>query len=94
MSVGGEGMRLHVWLEQARRADGSRWTQASFGAAVGVTQQVISRWADGKAIPRRHSMTAILRITGGDVTEADFYAQANEYAQANAGGGAGAQSAA
>lgn len=84
-------MRLHEFLDTVARADGSKWTQATFGAAVGVRQQIVSRWCEGKAIPRRHSMNAILRVTNGTVTAADFYAQANDYATARGSEAAGAE---
>lgn len=73
-------MRLQQFLDTVPRPNGRAWTQATFGEAVGVRQQAVSRWCEGKAIPRRHHMNAILRITGGVVAEADFYAQANDCA--------------
>jgi transcriptional regulator with XRE-family HTH domain len=48
-------------------------TQAEFGQRAQVRQQVVSRWAQGFAIPRPAFMAAIGRLTQGKVQPADFY---------------------
>lgn len=61
-------MRLGLWIDQMG------YTQAEFGELVRAPQQVVSKWCSGRAIPRRHHMEAVVRVTQGEVTEADFYA--------------------
>ncbi len=46
--------------------------QKAFAASVGFTQQSVSHWASGAAIPRRGAMAKIFKATNGAVAANDF----------------------
>lgn len=54
-------------------------TLDAFGALVGATKGMISKWETGKAVPRRHFIERIVAVTNGEVSAADLMLlQANE----------------
>jgi len=48
-------------------------TQAEVAAALGVSQGLISSWANGDRIPTKENMQRIVAYTGGAVMPNDFY---------------------
>jgi DNA-binding transcriptional regulator YdaS (Cro superfamily) len=46
--------------------------QSAFARSIGVSQQVVNKWALGRACPRRDAMTMIIKATRGEVTANDF----------------------
>lgn len=64
-------MKLAEWLA-IPNTDGSRKRKGVFAAQIGVTQTMITEYAEGRVWPRREVMEAIVRETGGQVTANDF----------------------
>lgn len=60
-------MKLQTYIEKASI------TQEQFAASLGVTQAAVSRWIQGKKLPRPEAMKRISEITSGEVTPNDFY---------------------
>lgn len=48
-------------------------TLEEFGKLIGATKGAVSKWENGKAVPRRAYVAKITEITKGKVTPADFY---------------------
>lgn len=47
-------------------------SQADFANRIGATQAAVSRYLDGKRMPRRYHLARIKEATGGSVTADDF----------------------
>lgn len=60
-------MKLSAYLRH-------RGDAAALAHEIGVREQSVYRWRDGKAIPRRQYMAKIEAATGGKVRPKDFYA--------------------
>lgn len=48
-------------------------TLEAFGARIGATKGMVSKWESGRATPRRHFLALIESATGGEVTAIDFF---------------------
>ncbi len=51
-----------------------RITHAEFAATIGATQAAVSRYANGKRMPRQPLLRKIMQATQGRVTANDFMA--------------------
>jgi transcriptional regulator with XRE-family HTH domain len=60
-------MKLQIYLEEASI------TQEQFASSLGVTQASVSRWVQGKKLPRPDAMRRISEATSGKVSPDDFY---------------------
>lgn len=57
-------------LRRWRQAQGL--TLAALGSLIGVTKHTVSSYETGRRYPRPVTLAAIVRVTGGAVTPADF----------------------
>lgn len=64
-------MTLNEWLKLPNQ-DGTRRRKGVLARAIGVTQTMVTEYAEGRCWPRREIMEAIMRETGGEVTANDF----------------------
>jgi len=53
-------------------------TLEAFAARIGASKGTISKWENGKAIPRPDSMRKITELTERSVTANDWYAEATQ----------------
>jgi DNA-binding transcriptional regulator YdaS (Cro superfamily) len=51
----------------------NKLTHEKLAEILGTTAVSVTRWANGKRLPRPAHMAAIQRVTGGLVNPADFY---------------------
>jgi len=47
-------------------------SQAAFARRIGVSQQAVQRYVDGKRVPKRALAKKIVEVTGGQVTYQDL----------------------
>lgn len=55
-------------------------TVDAFAARIGASKSMVSKWENGKAVPRPAYMQKIIAETGGAVTANDWYRAAAEVA--------------
>lgn len=48
-------------------------TEAEFGALIGVSQPMVNKYCNGKAVPRPPRIKEIEQVSGGDVTFSDWF---------------------
>jgi DNA-binding transcriptional regulator YiaG len=47
-------------------------SQSAFARFIGVSQQVVNNWVNGRACPRRAALALVAKATRGAVTANDF----------------------
>lgn len=56
-------------------------TLEAFGALIGATKSAVWKWENWVAEPRRKHRIEIIRVTGGEITAADFLEPADTAAE-------------
>lgn len=65
-------MKLSEWFDAEKKRTGKRVMKAQFGEKIGITGAGVQKILDG-AMPKRATVLAIEKATGGKVRPVDFY---------------------
>lgn len=73
-------MKLNSWMEREKLGN------EAMGALIGVHPVSVSKYRQGKMVPRPGLMAKIIELTGGDVTANDFFAPHHQPTACNLAG--------
>ena len=65
-------MKLATWLKQNQMTQ-QKFLEESNALGYDFSIHAVVKWCSGRRIPRGPEMTAIYKVTGGNVTPNDFY---------------------